>query len=212
MAGDDGRPGRLHGAALGNLQVHLLAAGRFTIPGEQVNPDLHDDVLEAVGLAAAAAGLHVRILDREAGAHHVVLDVIDLAAAQVRRAVLVDVDLDAVLLDDVVAFGRLVFPAQLVGHAGAAATDDADAQPPLGLAFLQAEVGDLLGGHLSHRDHAILPWLSETTRHPNGITGSRRRAAASAPPATRAAATWPSARRPAPRPRPSASCRAVAAS
>src|SRR2546421_544368 len=57
--------------------------------------------LEAVGLPAAAARLHVRILDREAGAHHVVFDEIDFAALDIRDAVRVDVNLDAVRIDDV---------------------------------------------------------------------------------------------------------------
>src|SRR5207244_12484155 len=58
--------------------------------------------LEPVRLAAAAAPLHVRIRDREAGAEHAVVDVVDLAAGEIRRAVPVDVDLDAVRLHHVV--------------------------------------------------------------------------------------------------------------
>src|SRR5438445_11974557 len=50
--------------------------------------------LEAAGLTAAAGRLDVRILDGEAGAHHVVLHEVALAARQARGAVLVDVDLD----------------------------------------------------------------------------------------------------------------------
>jgi hypothetical protein len=41
---DHGRPRRVDGATLGDLQVHLLPPGGFTIPGEQVDPDTHDDV------------------------------------------------------------------------------------------------------------------------------------------------------------------------
>jgi hypothetical protein len=44
VAGDDRRPGRLHGATLGKIQVHLLLPGSLTIPGEEMNPDAHDDV------------------------------------------------------------------------------------------------------------------------------------------------------------------------
>src|SRR5206468_11281543 len=51
-----------------------------------------DASLEAVRLTAAAARLHVRILDRESGAHHVVVDEVDLATGEIGRAVLVDVD------------------------------------------------------------------------------------------------------------------------
>src|SRR5437868_13036269 len=114
--------------------------------------------LEAVRLTAAAGRLDVGVLDGEPGAHHVVLDEVDLAAAQVGRAVLVDVHLDALRgLDDIVVGLRLVFPAELIGHPGAATPDDADAQTPLGLAFLEPKLGNLLGGRLAHRNHSILP-------------------------------------------------------
>src|SRR5688572_10558288 len=152
---DDRRPRRLDGTALGKIDVQPLLPGSFTIAGEEPHPDAHS--LEAVGLAAAAAGLHVRVLDREPRAHHLVLDEIDLAAAEIRRAVFVDVHLDAVRLDDTVVIGRLLFPTKLVGHARASATHHADAQAPLGLALLEAEIGYLLGGHFAHRNHSILP-------------------------------------------------------
>src|SRR3989442_4821657 len=113
-----------------------------------------DARLEAVRLAAAAARLHVRILDREAGAHHAVVDEVDLAAAQVREAVLVDVDLDALSVDHVVARRGLVFPAELVRHPGAATAHHADPETPLGLAFLEAELRHLLRSRFSHRHHA----------------------------------------------------------
>jgi len=48
-----------------------------------------------VGLAAAAARLDVRVVDLEARAQHLVVDVVDLGAAEIGRAVLFDVDLDA---------------------------------------------------------------------------------------------------------------------
>jgi hypothetical protein len=44
VAVDHGGPCGLHGAALGKLEVHLLPPGDLTIPGEQVDPDTHDDV------------------------------------------------------------------------------------------------------------------------------------------------------------------------
>src|SRR5690349_9567589 len=92
--------------------------------------------LEAVRLTAAAGRLDVRVLDREPGTHHVVLHEINLAARQVRRTVLVDVHLDALRgLDDAVVGLLLVFPAELIRHPGASATDDPDSQAPLWLAF-----------------------------------------------------------------------------
>src|SRR5256885_15648790 len=59
-------------------------------------------LLEPGGLAAAAARLHVRIFDREAGAEHAVVHVVDLAAAEVRGAGPGDVDPDALRPGDVV--------------------------------------------------------------------------------------------------------------
>jgi len=83
---------------------------------------------------------------------------IDLAARQIGRAVLVDVDLDALRgLDDVVVRVLLVLPAELVRHPGAPATHDADPQAPLRLAFLEPKLRDLLGGRIGHRNHSILP-------------------------------------------------------
>jgi hypothetical protein len=41
---DDGRPRGLDRATLGKLEVYLLPPGNLTIPGEQVDPDTHDDV------------------------------------------------------------------------------------------------------------------------------------------------------------------------
>src|SRR6266545_2785956 len=95
---------------------------------------------ELVGLTAAAARLDVRVLDGESGAHHVVLDEVDLATGQVRRAVLVDEDLHALGLDHVVVAAGLIFPAELVRHPGAPAANDAYPQAPLGLPFLQTQI------------------------------------------------------------------------
>ena len=78
---------------------------------------------------------------------------------EIGRAVLVDVDLDALRVEHVVIRGRLVFPAELVGHPGAASAHHADPQTPLGLAFLEAELGDLLRGRFGHRNHAYPPGL-----------------------------------------------------
>src|SRR3989442_3293726 len=113
--------------------------------------------LEAVRLIEAAARLHVRILDCEASAHHVVVDEVDLAACEVGRAVLVDVDLDALGVEHVVVGRGLVFPAELIGHARAATADHTDPKAPFGLAFLEAKLGDFLRGRFGHRNHAILP-------------------------------------------------------
>src|SRR5439155_21139622 len=113
---------------------------------------------ETVGLTAAPGRLDGRTLHGEAGAHPVVLHEIDFAARPVRRAVLVDVDLDALRgLDDIVIGLLLVFPAERVGHPGAAAAPDPTAQAPLRLALLEPKLGDLLGGRIGHRNHSILP-------------------------------------------------------
>src|SRR5207244_6059772 len=178
----DGRPPRTtrpRPSLLPVLRCRVRLARWLHDIGRRTGPErARSDCLEAVGLAAAAAGLHVRILDREAGAHHVVLDEVDLAALEIRHAVLVDVDLDAVLFDDVVTGGFLVFPAQLVRHSGAAAADDANAETPLGLAFFQAEIRNLLGGHLCQCNHANLLRFFAPCDSLDPITGCRPRAGA----------------------------------
>src|SRR3989338_1023667 len=110
-----------------------------------------------MGLTASAGRLHVRVLDFEAGPHHAVFDEVDLAASQVRRALLVHVLLDPAGLDDVVPLGHLVLPAEVVGHPGAAATHDPDAEAPLGLPLFQPKVHHLLCRRLAQRDHSGPP-------------------------------------------------------
>src|SRR5262245_27735625 len=75
-------------------------------------------------VAAAAGGLGVRILDREAAAHQVFL-VVDLGAVEVAEAHRVDDDLDAVRLDHLVVLGDLVED-HAVLEARAAASLDVD--------------------------------------------------------------------------------------
>src|SRR5215472_1939437 len=112
--------------------------------------------LELVRVTAPAGRLDVGILDLEPRAQHVVLDVVDLAAGQVGRAPVIDEHAHAVRLDDVVVLARRVVPTQLVGHSRAAAADHANAETPLGLAFLEPQILDLLGSRLAQRDHARL--------------------------------------------------------
>src|SRR2546425_2900513 len=159
MAIRDCGPRGLDGPALWKIDFELFASQGLTIPGEETDPDAHGRRrgLEAVRLPAAAARLHIRILDREAGAHHAVVHEVDLAAAEVRQAVRIDVDLDALGIDHVVVRRGLLFPAELVRHPGAAAAHHTDPETPLGLAFLETELRHLLRGHFSHRNHAILP-------------------------------------------------------
>ena len=41
MAVDHCLPGRLHGTAVGKIDVHLLSPGGFTVPGEEAHADAH---------------------------------------------------------------------------------------------------------------------------------------------------------------------------
>src|SRR5262245_16783268 len=111
--------------------------------------------LELMRRAAPARRLHVGILDREPGTEHVVVDVVDLATREIGGAVMIDIDLDALGLDDIVGGGDVV-PTELIRHTGAAAADHANAEPPLGLAFLEPQIRDLLRGNLGQCDHARL--------------------------------------------------------
>src|SRR5467141_3429141 len=78
-------------------------------------------VVAGVERVAARARVHrVRVVDREASAHQAV-DVVDLAAAYVGGAEVVDHDLDAVLVDSDVLGAPHVVEGHAVLHAGAAA-------------------------------------------------------------------------------------------
>src|SRR5262249_25760927 len=93
--------------------------------------------LELVGGAGPTGRLHVGVVDGEAGPQHGGVHVVDLTPLEVRRALAVDVHLHAVALADVVVRAGDVVPAELIGHAGAAAADDADPEAPLGLALFE---------------------------------------------------------------------------
>src|SRR6185436_5390221 len=81
-------------------------------------------------VAAAAGGGGVRVLDRKAAAHQVFL-VVDLGAFQIPHAHGVDDDLDAVLLEDLVAVRDLVEDHSVL-EAGAAAALDINPEAALG--------------------------------------------------------------------------------
>src|SRR5687767_1922600 len=81
--------------------------------------------------AAAAGRLDVRVVELEPGALQT-LDVVDLGAHEVHEAHLIDVDLDPVDLELAVHLG-LAVEVEVVREARAAAADDAQAQPHLGL-------------------------------------------------------------------------------
>src|SRR5581483_5832743 len=101
--------------------------------------------------AATAAG-GVRVVDDEAAALEAVLEV-DLGAFEVHRAAGVDVDLVAVLLDDVVVLAPVVVEGQTVAEAGAAAAADEEPQRIADLALALHEALDLLRRRGRDRDH-----------------------------------------------------------
>src|SRR5690606_26207115 len=78
--------------------------------------------------AAAAAARGVRVLEREAGAHHGG-DVVDLHAIQVLAAERIHEEAQPVGLDDVVVFLRLVLDVQAVLEARAATGQNGHTQP-----------------------------------------------------------------------------------
>src|SRR5213076_1299956 len=78
------------------------------------------------GVAAAARGGDIRVVDREARLQ--ALDPVDLGAGQIRRAVRIDDDRDALARELVVALLRSAIEAERVLEAGAPAALDGDAQ------------------------------------------------------------------------------------
>src|SRR6266852_6747965 len=97
-------------------------------------------VVAGVERVAAGARVHrVRVVDREAGAHEAV-DVVDLGAADVGGAEVVDHDLHAVLVDGDVLRPAHVVKCHSVLHARAAAAADEDPERQLGVALLAKEL------------------------------------------------------------------------
>ena len=79
------------------------------------------------GVATAARGARVRVVDREARSLDGV-DIVDLGSLQIGRAERVDHDLDAVQLELEIALGRAAVEPEPVLEAGAAAALDRDTQ------------------------------------------------------------------------------------
>src|SRR5688500_17499821 len=94
------------------------------------------------GASAAAAAACVRVLEREAGAHHRG-DIIDLDAIEVLTAERIHEQLDAVGLQDLIVILRLVFNVQSVLKTGATAGQNCDAKAC-------AIRGTLVGNELLH--------------------------------------------------------------
>src|SRR5262245_43784553 len=156
----DGRP---------SVYLHLdpAATRRFTIPGEERDRNPHvasrdfprtDGRSGLEGVTAAAGALGVGVVDREAGAVQAV-DVVDLGAAHVLHAVGVDVHLYTARLHHLVTVLGDILPPELVREARAASPNDSQPQPPLGLALLEPERLNLLGGCLSQRHHSWPPLI-----------------------------------------------------
>src|SRR6266576_3471465 len=97
-------------------------------------------IVAGVERVPARARMHrVRVVDREAGAHQAV-DVVDLAAADVGGAEVVDDDVNAVLVDGDVLGAAHVVEGHAVLHAGAATAADEDSERQLRVALLGEEL------------------------------------------------------------------------
>src|SRR6266446_2110695 len=114
-------------------------------------------VVAGVERVTARARVHgVRVVDREAGAHQAV-DVVDLGAADIRHAEVVDEDLDAFVVDDEVVGPALVVEGHAVLHARAPAAADEDAEGKAGILFLGEQ---LLEARLGYRRPSLNPFFS----------------------------------------------------
>src|SRR2546429_7448980 len=103
--------------------------------------------------AAAAGALHVRVAQIEARGHQLFL-VVQLGTLQVEKALAIDDQPGAVVLEHLVALARLV-DVHLVGEAGAPAAHHLDAQPAAGEPLLGDEGLDLARRLVGHRDHRV---------------------------------------------------------
>ena len=106
--------------------------------------------LNAEGGAAAASALDVGVFELEAGGFEG-FDVVNDAVIEVHQAGGVNIDLEAVVGEDLVHHAGLVFEGHRILEAGAAAADDADTEAGgdrvLGGHDL-AHLGDCRGGHV----------------------------------------------------------------
>src|SRR6266851_2156370 len=97
-------------------------------------------VVAGVERVTAGARVHrVRVVDREAGPHEAV-HVVDLAAADVGGAEVVDDDLDPVMVDGYVLGAAHVVECHSVLHARTAASTHEDAERQLGVPLLGEEL------------------------------------------------------------------------
>src|SRR5688572_1516227 len=101
--------------------------------------------------AAPAGALHVRVLQIEARRHEPVF-IIEHGAVQIEKALPVDDELGAAMLEDLVALAHLV-QIHLVGEAGAAAPHHLHPEARVGLALVRRELPDLGCGLIGHLDH-----------------------------------------------------------
>src|ERR1044071_1458249 len=105
--------------------------------------------------SAAAGGRRVGIADREAAAGDRV-DEVDFSALQIADTDRVDVQLDAVRLEHLVADAAAFLDHEAVLEPRAAAALHEHAQSAARLVFLGQQLVDLLGCHSGHVDHS---WL-----------------------------------------------------
>src|SRR5918993_981982 len=103
----------------------------------------------------APAGRHrIRVVHGEAGTHQGV-DIVDLRTLQEAHALAVDVDLDAVDLEELVLGRRRVLQHHPVAVAGAATGIDVDAQADIGVRLGDGQLLELSRGGVRERDHRV---------------------------------------------------------
>src|SRR5205807_9609076 len=117
-------------------------------------PNLARRRLRADRAAAAARGLRLRVLDREAGSLHTV-HVIHFRTGQQRSALGIHDDLHAASFDDGVIVRRLRLEGHAVLIAVAPAAFHIDAKAD-GVLLLLQEFADLFLSHLANRIHPLL--------------------------------------------------------
>src|SRR5690606_25301115 len=113
-----------------------------------------ENASDSEGGTAAAGRLGVGVLDGEAAARHVV-DKVDLGTLQVAHADGIDIEADAIRLDDLVDVGGTFafLDHEAILEAGTPAALHEDAQPGVGPALFGEQLGNLLGSRAGDGDH-----------------------------------------------------------
>src|SRR5215469_14670519 len=128
----------------GSLRIHSCQ--------KPTPPESAPTISDAERAAAAAGGLHVRVIELEAGAFEG-LDIVDFHALEIHRAHLIDGDFQAVEIHHFIGIVGLVFKGHVVLKTRTAAADNGDTQGRRYRRLHSHDFLDLAGGYRREINH-----------------------------------------------------------